>query len=77
MTWSDELKNLTRRICVEKSFSIGNPDGVCFKHFDDEYGFVSFENAFANQWVMIVRETNENIEFETIEDLISADWAID
>jgi|APSaa5957512493_1039668.scaffolds.fasta_scaffold365531_1 hypothetical protein len=77
MAWSDEVKAQTRQICTQKSFEFGNPVGLCFKHVDDKYGLVSFENALADRWLVVDRETKQEIEFATIDDLISGGWVLD
>jgi hypothetical protein len=77
MPWSDESQELTRRHCREKTYSVGNPEGVCFKHFDGEHGVISINNALEDKWLMVVRESGDQIEFDSIEELISSGWVLD
>ena len=77
MPWSDEIQELTRQLCRDKSFSVGNPDGVCLKHFDGEHGLISFKNAIEDKWLMVVRESGDQIEFNSIEEMITSGWVLD
>lgn len=77
MPWSDESQELTRQLCRDKSFSVGNPEGIGFKHFDGEHGMISFKNALEGRWLMTIRGRDDQIEFSSIEEMIISGWVLD
>lgn len=75
--WSDELIARTIELCTDKTFSLGNPDGVCFKSWSDQYGFVRYEDALKDRWLVHIRETDQTVEYDTIDQLVGDGWVLD
>lgn len=88
--WSEKLASLTRRELEDMLIStdtsgrlhwlIGSadlPDGANFKNADGErYGIMSAENARAGSYVIDL-EGGGKVQFSSVDDLISAGWALD
>lgn len=83
-SWSQSLVKQTREILydlpVEVFFlaeKIGHK-GVCLKHIDGRKGYISLNDCVDDQYTIRAHETDEILaDFETIDALIAADWAVD
>tara|TARA_Y100000031_G_C8004560_1_gene285161 strand:+ start:367 stop:600 length:234 start_codon:yes stop_codon:yes gene_type:complete len=77
MPWSKEIEHLTLQVCREKSFSGGNPDGVIFKHFDGDFGVVSYQNALKDRWFLTIHKSGDQIDFSSVDELVLSGWVLD
>lgn len=74
-TWSDRLIEETRNALNECFFA---PDGFLhMKNINGSYGRIHRDNLIIKKWLIQDKKTDGEYFYDTIDELIAADWAID
>ncbi len=75
-TWSDELKETTRKILVHHEL-VPMDDYVYVKHTEGSFGKIKLDDWLKNVYQITDNKTEEVVVFDTIEDLINSGWVVD
>ncbi len=81
--WSEEQKNLTMDILskidiVAFTFQLGGVNKGCMmNNFEGKYGYITLDDAIANNWRVFDHETDELLgSFDSIEEIIAGGWKV-
>ena len=74
--WSAELRESTRSQLEDLSCGMG-PQGISLMHIEGAFGLLKVEDAANGRWIITDRKTGETVRFDSIADLVAADWALD
>jgi hypothetical protein len=77
-SWSDTLKNQTRRILANNGLdAILADDHLHMKHIDSRFGSIALADLFQDRLKVVDKKTGQTYLFADIEALIADGWAID
>lgn len=81
--WREDQKQLTSNILervdiVSFTFDVsGNNKGCTFDHLDGRYGYITLDDALANNWRVFDYESDDLLElYDSIDGLIDGGWKV-
>jgi hypothetical protein len=81
--WLEDQKQLTRDILervdiVSFTFDVSsNNKGCTLDHLDGRYGYITLEDALANNWRIFDYESDDLLEqYKSIDNLIDGGWKV-